>query len=339
MKNLKIYHFKKKYGQTHYDDGNLYVSDENDEYPVLPSEIIDFFDRHSYKVSDSKRTQNIRFRSPYVQFLQHFEEIFNSIEDFDRHSDLLAEKFKNSLKQPPVKNFYLIFYITIIGRDECLSVLTMEARKGVQVSGKNFNILEEILPDRDSRLKKAAIVYKKESIDFKKEKSTKRQSVFIRHATLIDSRSTSNDVALPEYFFDTFLDGEVVADNPSAVSKIILEAIPDTLSPFLGNNFTKKDVKKHLKTKFSNETKSSFMDVVNGLEKLLSKEKMEEANYDLEGLSKLAFRNAKNINKTITKTFTAKVTRSPKTIIKDKKDDGKSIKMALSKKVWIIEMY
>lgn len=333
MKTLKLYHFGNQYGQTHFDSGNLYVSEgASEDYRILPHGIIDFFDEHSCKVSESKRTQNIRFRSSYVQFLQHLEKIFISIEEFDKHTDILAEKFKNSLKRPPVKSFYLIFYVTTIGNDECLSVLTMEARQGIQVKGNEFNILKEILPDRESRLKKAAIVYKKESLDFKKESDQKEQSIFVRHATLIDSRSTSNDVALPEYFFDTFLDGEVVADNPTAVSKIILDVVPNTVSPFLNKTFTKKDVTRHLKTKFSNETKSSFIDILNGIEDFLSKEKMNEANHDLESLSELAFSNARNTNKTITKTFVAKVTRSPKTIIKDKKDDGKSIRMAISKK-------
>ncbi|MEI4283289.1 hypothetical protein [Tetragenococcus halophilus] len=164
------------------------------------------------------------------------------------------------------------------------------------------------------------------------ERGDDEEPLFIRHATLIDSRSTKEDVAISEYFFDDFLDGEVVADNPNAISQILLDVIPDTASPFLENGKTKKDVRKYLKTKFSNETTSSFEDVVYGMSNMISNEQLNNKKMDFDSLSELAYNNAKLKNKTITKRFTAKVTRSPKTVIKDIKDSGKSIKISLSKK-------
>lgn len=76
MKILKLYHFKTKFGQTHYDKGNIYLSQEKENYIKLPIEIITFFDNHSKNVSESKKTQNIRFRTPYVEFLTHVNSIF-----------------------------------------------------------------------------------------------------------------------------------------------------------------------------------------------------------------------------------------------------------------------
>lgn len=335
MKILKLYHFKTKFGQTHYDKGNIYLSQEKENYIKLPIEIITFFDNHSKNVSESKKTQNIRFRTPYVEFLTHVNSIFNSIENFDEHTDFLADKFKNSMKRPPSKNFYLIFYITEVNNSECLSILTMEARNGIQVNGEGFNILKEILPDKDARLKKAALVLKKESIDFKLGKEVIEEidgeKKFIRHATIIESRSTNKDVALSEYFFNKFLDGEVVADNPTAVSKILKSVIPNTVKPFLSEQSSVKDIKRFLKTKFSTETKSTFFDIISGVEKYLSKEKMEEMNYDIHSLSDLAFENALEKNQTMTKTFVAKYKVIPKTTIKDNQDDGRSIKISISK--------
>ncbi|EME8153033.1 hypothetical protein MM787_002622 [Enterococcus faecium] len=211
----------------------------------------------------------------------------------------------------------------------------MEARNGIQVNGEGFNILKEILPDKDARLKKAALVLKKESIDFKLGKEVIEEidgeKKFIRHATIIESRSTNKDVALSEYFFNKFLDGEVVADNPTAVSKILKSVIPNTVKPFLSEQSSVKDIKRFLKTKFSTETKSTFFDIISGVEKYLSKEKMEEMNYDIHSLSDLAFENALEKNQTMTKTFVAKYKVIPKTTIKDNQDDGRSIKISISK--------
>lgn len=340
MKRLKLYHFENRYGQTHYTSKNIYTSEQNIENTLtLPREIITFFDNHSNKTNDSKKTQNTRFRMPHAQFLTHLSNLFTSIELFGEHCDYLAEKFKYSLKQVPKKSFYLIFYLTEVNQQECLAILTMEARNGIQVNDNEFNILTEILPDKDSRLRKAAIVFKEDSLKFMNgmetngdEADVADNNVFIRHATLIDSQSTKDDVAISEYFFADFLDSEVVADTPTAISKILLDVIPSTVSPFLRNGKFVKDVKKHIRTKFSNETTSSFEELIHGMTDMFSSQLLNKENMDLDSLSELAYSNAQLKNKTITKRFTAKVIRAPKTIMKDIKDSGKSFKLTISKK-------
>lgn len=261
------------------------------------------------------------------------DSLFDSVETFDEKSLLLAEKFAGSLKKPPKKSFYLIFFDLSIHKEDCFAVLTMEARQGVQVNNNSFDLVEEILPDKESRLKKAAIIFRDYGKVFKsgKEISPKEDEMVIRHAVLIDSQINSGDSAISEYFIANFLDSENIADNPSAVAKILLKTVTKTVSPFLKDKYRKRDIKAALKTKFSDVQKSSFSDVIYYLSDLISTEKLTKKNMDINSLSDLAYKDAKAENKTITKSFTAKVTRIPKTILKDKKD-GKSIFLSISEK-------
>lgn len=333
MKYLRLFHFKNVHGKTNYTKGKIYVADAANENPVLPVQIKDFFERHAEKVLNSNRTQNVRFRNKSSIFLDYMTTLFNSIEDFDKNSVYLAEKFTSSLKNPPKKGFYLIFFDTCINTEECFAILTMEARQGVQVNDDSFDLVEEILPDKEARLKKAAVINRLVSQDFKNgvEPTLEDEDMPIRHAVLIDSQTNSGDSAISEYFIANFLDSENLADNPSAVAKILLKSVTNTVYPFLKDGYGKKDVKNSLRTKFSSAQRSSFRDVINHLSDFLSLEKIESKKLDLESLSELAYDHAKLENKTITKTFTAKVVRIPKTILKDKKD-GKSIYLSVSEK-------
>lgn len=331
MEYLRLFHFKNEYGKTKYNKGRIYVSESFGENPVLPIEIKDFFEKHAGKVLNSNRTQNARFRNQDVIFLDYMDSLFNSLENFEKNSVYLAEKFSMSLKKPPRKSFYLIFFNACIHSEECFAILTMEARQGVQVNDDDFDLVEEILPDKESRLKKAAVIYRKYSQDFKNgdESPVNEDEMPIRHAVLIDSQTNTGDSAISEYFIVNFLDSEIMADNPSAVAKILLDSVTKTVSPFLKDGYKVRDIKKSLKTKFSSEQRSSFQDVINYLSDLLSIEKINAKNLDWESLSELAYDNAKRENKTITKTFTAKVTRVPKIILRDK-NDGKSINLSFS---------
>ncbi|WP_413155731.1 hypothetical protein [Enterococcus casseliflavus] len=333
MEYLRLFHFRNQHGKTKYDKGKIYVSRESEDSPILPLEIKNFFEKHATKVLDSNRTQNVRFRNKNAIFLDYMDSLFDSLESFDKNSVYLAEKFATSLKKPPRKSFYLIFFDACIHGDECFAILTMEARQGVQVNDDRFDLVEEILPDKESRLKKAAVIYREYSQIFKSgnELPVDEDDMPIRHAVLIDSQTNTGDSAISEYFIANFLDSENMADNPSAVAKILLSSITKTVSPFLKDGYRKKQIKNSLKTKFSSEQKSSFKDVINYLSDFLSIEKLNTKSLDWDSLSELAYSNAKLENKTITKTFTAKVTRIPKTILKDKKD-GKSIYLSVSEK-------
>lgn len=333
MEYLRLFHFKNEHGKTKYNEGKIYVSKKIGDNPLMPAEIKDFFEKHAAKVLDSKRTQNVRFRSKNSIFLDYMDSLFDSVDEFDQKSTLLAEKFAGSLKNPPRKSFYLIFFDVCIHADQCFAVLTMEARQGVQVNDDRFDLVEEILSDKESRLKKAAIIFREYGKIFKigKELPTSEDEMPIRHAVLIDSQTNSGDSAISEYFIANFLDSENVADNPNAVAKILLKSITKTVSPFLKDKYGKRDVKAALKTKFSVVQKSSFSDVIHYLNDLISTDKLMNKNIDIDDLSELAYEDAKAENRTITKTFTAKVTRIPKTILRDKKD-GKSIFLLISEK-------
>lgn len=333
MEYLRLFHFKNEYGKTVYNKGKIYVSRELGDNPILPVEINDFFKKHATKVLDSNRTQNVRFRNKNSIFLDYMVSLFDSLNEFDKNSIQLAEKFASSLRKPPQKGFYLIFFNTCIHEDECFAVLTMEARQGVKVNDDSFDLVEEILPDKESRLKKAAVIFREISKTFKddEEPILDEDEMPIRHAVLIDSQSNVGDSAISEYFIANFLDCENMADNPSAVAKIILSSVTKTVFPFLKEGYGKKQVRNSLKTKFSSEQRSSFSDVINYLSDMISLEKVSAKNLDWDSLSELAYENAKSENRTMTKTFTAKVTRIPKTVLKDKKD-GKSIYLSISEK-------
>lgn len=333
LEYLRLFHFKNEYGKTKYNMGKIYVSKATGDNPVLPFEIKDFFEKHAARVLDSKRTQNVRFRNKNSIFLDYMDSLFDSVEKFDEKSIFLAEKFAGSLKNPPKKGFYLIFFDVCIHTDKCFAVLTMEARQGVQVNDNSFDLVDEILPDKESRLKKAAVIFREYGKTFKlgNELPTSEDEMPIRHAVLIDSQTNTGDSAISEYFIANFLDSENIADNPSAVAKILLKSITKTVFPFLKDKYRKRDVTAALRTKFSDVQKSSFSDVIYYLNDMISADKLMNKNIDIDDLSELAYEDAKAENKTITKTFTAKVTRIPKTILKDKKD-GKSIFLSISEK-------
>lgn len=218
----------------------------------------------------------------------------------------------------------------------------MEAHQGVQVDKEEFNILDELLPDIESRLKKAAIIFReasclfcngKETNEVEKETNGQDESVSTikRHAVLIDSISSKGDVAIAEYFLNNFLDCEIMADNPTAVANVLKKVIPKAVNPYLNDNYTKKDIINKLKIKFSNETRSSFDSVAEEISSLLSEEKLKKDNLDILSLGDMLFDKAKEENDTITKSFTAKMGKPPKTVIKDK-NDGKSINISISQK-------
>lgn len=333
MNRLRLFHFKNEYGKTKHVAGKIYVSKKEQDYSILPEEIIHFFENHAAKVIDSSRTQNVRFKNKNVIFLDYLSSLFDSIDSFDKGSVHLAEKFSTSLKNPPKKDFYLIFFDTVINSESCFAILTMEARQGVQVNNDSFDLVKEILPDMGARLKKAAIIYRDRSQTFMEDSEpvVKADEMPIRHAVLIDSQTNASDSAISEYFIANFLDCQNIADNPSAVAKIITDTIPKVVFPYLKDGYTKKDVKNALRTKFSSKQKSNFEDVINSLNHFLSDDKIKKDQLDYESLGELAYIAAKKENKTITKTFEAQVTRVPKTILQDKKD-GKNIFFSVSNK-------
>lgn len=331
MNLLRLFHFKNEYGKTRYVAGKIYVSKKTQDYSILPEEIILFFEKHAAKVIDSSRTQNVRFKNKNVIFLDYLNSLFDSIDNFDKGSVHLAEKFSTSLKNPPKKDFYLIFFDTVINSDSCFAILTMEARQGVQVNNDSFDLVEEILPDMRARLNKAAIIYRDRSQTFMEDSEpvVKVDGMPIRHAVLIDSQTNASNSAISEYFIANFLDCENIADNPNAVAKIITDTIPKVVFPYLKDRYTKKNVKDALRTKFSSKQRSDFKDIINSLKPLLSDDKIKKNHLDYESLSELAYEAAKKENKTITKTFEAQVIRVPKTVLQDKKG-GKSIYFSVS---------
>ncbi|WP_407513292.1 nucleoid-associated protein [Lactococcus muris] len=305
--------------------GKIYTAESG----ALTEEIQKFFNKHVKDILESKRTRNSRFKKIDSPFLQYFEGIFDSYDKFDQKSKLLNTRFYNKLAQAQKKDFLLIIFDSSYEGEKCLGVLTMEAKKGLQLSGDILSIINDLLPDSGAKLKKAAIVFERESLTFKKEQETTvgDDEMSIRHAVVIDRQTPD----ITNHFMD-FLNSEIIPDKPTEVTKILLRAFPKVLSKYLLPDFKKKDIQNEIRNMFSTRRDSNFDSITHTLKtKFLSEDKLEKDSIDVDDLSLQVFREAKKQSSAITYSFTAESSRFSKNIIKDLKG-GKNINLVISEK-------
>ncbi|WP_346349997.1 hypothetical protein [Lactococcus petauri] len=329
MEYLRIFHYKNTELGMKPNAGKIYTTESNDENGVLTEEIQNFFNKHVKDVLESKRTRNSRFKKIDSPFLQYFEGIFDSYDMFDQKSRFLNTRFYNSLTQAQRKDFLLIIFDSSYGEEKCLGVLTMEAKKGLQLSGDILSIINDLLPDSGAKLKKAAIVFERESLTFKKEQeiATGDEEISIRHAVVIDRQTPD----ITNHFMD-FLNSEIIPDKPTEVTKILLKVFPKVLSKYLMPEFKRKDIQNEIRNMFSTRRDSNFDSITHTLKtKFLSEEKLKEDNIDVDDLSSEVFREAKKQSSAINYSFTAESSRFSKNIIKDLKG-GKNINLVISEK-------
>lgn len=276
---------------------------------------------------ESKRTRNSRFERSNSPFLICYEGIFESYDAFDKKSKELSKRFRQSLTQAQRKDFLLIIFDTTMDDERFLGIITMEAKDGVRLNGDILSVISDVLPESGTKSKKAAIIFEKESMNFKNEIEIAAQEddVIIRHAVVID-RQTPDITNL----FMKFLDSEIIPDKPTAVTKILLKVFPTVLKRYLKPEFNKRDLQNEIRNLFSTCRESTFDNVTSILAtKYLSEEKMTKDNIDIDDLSSEVFNEARKRSSAINRTFTAESSRFSKNIFKDL-NGGKNINLIIS---------
>lgn len=328
MDYLRIFHYKNTDSGMKRTDGKIYTKTGENGTGTLTIDIQDFFSKHAYGILNSKSTRSSRFEEPRAIFIDYFEKLFQSFENFDEYSKKIDVKFFNNLTQAQRKDFLLILFDTQIEEKHCFIILTMEARDGLQLEDDNFNVITDLLPDSGAKLKKAAIIFEEETLHFKNNEEPnnpdENQNI-IHHAVVID-RQTPDITST----FVKFLDSFIIPEKPGAVGQILLAVFPNALKKYLKDNFTKKDVTDELRNMFSSELSSDFETVTRHLyNKFLSKEKLEEEQLNVEKLSDKIFKRARRKNPAINMSFTAESRRFSKNIFKDNRG-GKNINLIIS---------
>lgn len=311
---LRLFHFNKDEKDISIDSGEVLKGSTLEE-TTLGKSIENFFFDHAINCNDDKNIQNFRFQNKFSQIIQNTIHSFNSIDDFTEHSKLIAEKLKNSLSTNTMKNdFYLIIFTTKISDEDCLCIFRMEANIGIQVS-ENFtlNTLERMLPDKKSRLQKAAILFKKNITDFYENKEVVGEERSNIHSRIIDRV----DPGISGYFFRNFLDSERVIDNPETSAQNAIDSIVKVSLNYLNVGISKKDIETKLKQDLSVEKTTSFESLTNVISDFLSEEKLNNDNLDIEKLANKAYLKAKEENNTVIQTFDARVRIPPKVKMND----------------------
>ncbi|WP_276414286.1 hypothetical protein [Lactococcus petauri] len=331
MNYLRIFHFENSDKGIKYNSGKIYTINGGDGTEKIIPEIKDYFEGRADEVSKSKRIHSTRFNDPRSIFIEYFERLFDNAESFDKYSQKIAHKFFVNLKNVRRKNFILVMFDTQIEYDNCLVILTMEAKGGLQLDNDDLIIIPELLPDSAAKIKKAVVVFEKESLTFKngeeEELDDECDELPVRHAVVIDSKGTEDNITLS---FVNFLDSTHIPDKPSAVAKILTEVFPKNLKPFLKEGVRTGEVRDEMRIMFSKKRASNFRDLTEELvNKFVSKEKLEDAKHDVESLSDKIFKAARRKNSAINMRFEAEVSRIPKKIFKDTQG-GKNINISIS---------
>lgn len=329
MKYLRIFHYKNTELGMKNTAGKIYTTENIDGSGELSEEIQNFFNKHVKDILESKRTRNSRFKKTDSPFLNHFEGIFDSYNNFDEKSKFLDNRFKKSLTNAQRKDFLLIMFDANIGERKSFGILTMEAKNGVQLSGDILSIINDLLPESGAKLKKAAIVFESESLTFKhgEELEVEEDEISICHAVVIDRQTPD----ITNHFID-FLNSEIIPDKPTAVNKILLKVFPKVLNKYLQTGFNQRDIQNEIRNMFSTRSDSSFDSLTQTLSsKFLSEAKLRKANIDVDDLSLEVFEEAKKVSSAINYNFTAESSRFSKKIIKDL-NGGKNINLIISKK-------
>ena len=99
MNYLRMFHYKNTAMGIKRADGKIYNLSGERQTGILTSEIQDFFQKHTSDILSSKSTRSSRFDEPQSLFIDYFEELFQSFENFDEYSKKLDVKFFNNLTQ------------------------------------------------------------------------------------------------------------------------------------------------------------------------------------------------------------------------------------------------
>lgn len=317
---LRLFYFYKTESEILNDAGDVLLGNLN-RNPTISETIESFFYGHADQCNNDQNIQNFRFQNRFSQVIQNTLNSFGNQLEFDEHSQYIANKLANSLTNSTMRNnFYLVVFSTLIGTKECLCIFRMEANIGVQVTEQiTLHTLERMLPDKKSRLQKAAIIFKEETETFFNQNEVEGSEREYIHSKIIDRV----DPGISGYFFRNFLDSYRVVDKPESSAQIAIESIVEVSNKYLRDGVTKNHIEETLRKDLSVQKETSYRSLVGVIASQLDANKLEIDNLDNESLSTKIYEYAKSVNNTVVPTFEAKYRFPPKVKIIDSEGRGR----------------
>lgn len=302
-KYLRLFHFSRNEVDDVVVEPGIIFDKANEDF----TKIADDFDSRVASCMDDKNAKNFRFKRFSSQIVTNVSEIFETKDDFDKHSQEIADRFKDSISKRFLNDFYLVVFTTECNQRESLFIVKMETGTAIQVSDENtLKTLEKVLPDKKSRLQKAVVIDKERTLSFKNRQESPDSERENIHSRVLD-RSDEN---ISGYFLKKFLESDNVIDDPDSAARIAIQSIKDVSIPYLKVGVDQGKLADKLSSYLSEERQTSFEDLVNSVHGLFDFEK-SGLDWDSERLSEEAYQLAKNRNNTVLKTFTAKLNKPP----------------------------
>lgn len=317
---LRLFYFHKTETTILNDAGEVLVGNRFPDSTI--SETIEsFFYGHADQCDNDLNIQNFRFQNRFSEIIQHTLNSFGTIAEFEIHSQLIADKLANSLTNSTMRNnFYLIVFSTAINGRECLCIFRMEANIGIQVTEEiTLNTLERMLPDKKSRLQKAAIIFREETNNFYLENEEAGDERNYIHSKIIDRV----DPGISGYFFKNFLDSYRVIDRPESSAQIAIESIVEVSNQYLLDGVSKTDIEEMLRKDLSVQKETSYNSLLGVISGRLDNNKLQQDELDSASLSIKIYEYAKSVNNTVVPTFEAKYRFPPKVKITDSEGQGR----------------
>lgn len=319
IKYLRLFYFHKDGNTILNDDGEV-LTGSGAENSTIGETVENFFYDHAIRCNDDQKIQNFRFQNRTSQIIRNTLNSFGSINKFEEHSSYIADKMSSSLSNNTMRNnFYLVIFSTKLENRDCLCIFRMEANIGVQVTERiTLKTLERMLPDKKSRLQKAAIIFKEETNNFYRQNEPENSERELIHSKIIDRV----DPGISGYFFRNFLDSYRVLDNPESSAQLAIDSISFVTEHYLCEGITKKDVEDRLRKELSVQKETSYNALVGVISSQLDETKLNDADLDSERLSREIYKYAKSQNNTAIQTFEAKYRFPPKVRIVDVEEQG-----------------
>ncbi|MGN8065728.1 nucleoid-associated protein [Lactococcus lactis] len=320
IKHLRLFYFYKNGTTILNDAGNVLKGTASND-PTITNPIVEsFFYDHANNCNNDQNIQNFRFQNTYTQIIPNTLHSFGTIEDFETHSQMIADKLGNSLTNSTMRNdFYLVIFSTKLDDRNCLCIFRMEANTGIQVTDEiTLKTLEKMLPDKKSRLQKAAIIFEHETKEFSLGNETEGNERNCIHSKIIDRV----DPGISGYFFRNFLDSYRVIDKPETSAKNAIEAITEGVVPYLNDEVDKREIEAMLRKDLSVQKSTSYRSLVGVVSSKLNNTKLEDNKLDVDGLADRIYEQAKSRNNTVVPSFEARYQFPPKVKITDIHDTG-----------------
>lgn len=303
--------------------GELVIITPGKTFYNIDDQLSDFFLVHSKNVLEDRNTQNFRFKNKDVEFLNYIEPSFRDEESFTLSSHRIANKMKDSLSTNAKNNFYLVVfsYSEIDNeRTEYLCILKMDSMEGMHVNDEmTLKYLSQMLPDKKSRLQKAAVIYKKNVEKYVQNLEPENEERTHYHLKVLDRQ----DADISGLFSHNFLDSLVVTDTPETIGKIAVNSIVTKSKEYINKNgaYGINDLKQLLKNELSVEKNTSFDSLVDIVYNTYDMAKI--GGKTSEDIATEAYNLALEENPTVVRSFRGRFRKPPKVQLVDADNEDK----------------